>query len=125
MLPYLGAGAGQGLEDVYALCRLLSHSTTTKSNLDVLYIIALVLTRFQLTTLLQVVIKVYDTIRRPRANMILERSMRAGVIYNSFGPNHYNAEDMRRHLVGMMEPVWFHDLEAEVTEEIEAMGKTI
>jgi salicylate hydroxylase len=37
MLPHLGAGAGQGLEDVYALCRLLSHPTTTKSNLDVLY----------------------------------------------------------------------------------------
>ena len=38
MLPHLGAGAGQGIEDVYALCRLLSHPTTTKSNLDVLYI---------------------------------------------------------------------------------------
>ena len=36
MLPHLGAGAGQGIEDVYALCRLLSHPTTTKSNLDVL-----------------------------------------------------------------------------------------
>jgi len=38
MLPHLGAGAEQGLEDVYTLCRLLSHPTTTKSNLDVLYI---------------------------------------------------------------------------------------
>ena len=123
MLPHIGAGAGQGLEDVYTLCRLLGHPTTTKSNLDVLYIITLVLTRFQLTTSLQVMIKVYDTIRRPRANMVLERSMRAGVLYDSFGPNHYNVEDMRRHLVGMMEPVWFHDLEAEVTEAIEAMGK--
>ena len=35
MLPHLGAGAGQGIEDVYALCRLLSHPTTTKANLDV------------------------------------------------------------------------------------------
>jgi hypothetical protein len=38
MLPHLGAGAGQGIEDAYALCRLLSHPTITKSNLDVLYI---------------------------------------------------------------------------------------
>ena len=37
MLPHLGAGVGQGLEDVYTLFRLLSHPTTTKSNLDVLY----------------------------------------------------------------------------------------
>ena len=38
MLPHLGAGAGQGIEDVYALCRLLSHPTTIKCNLHVLYI---------------------------------------------------------------------------------------
>ena len=42
MLPHLGAGAGQGIEDVYTLCRLLSHPTTTKSNLDVLYITILI-----------------------------------------------------------------------------------
>lgn len=68
-------------------------------------------------------IKVYDTIRRPRANMVLERSIRMGDIYDSFGPNHYSAEDMRRHLPGMWEPVWLHDIEAEVTEAIEAMGR--
>ncbi|KAF8808041.1 salicylate hydroxylase [Phlegmacium glaucopus] len=105
MLPHLGAGAGQGFEDVYTLCRLLSHPTTTKSNLDA-------------------VIKVYDTIRCPRANMVLERSIRMGVIVSSFGPNHYSAEDIRRHLRGMLEPVWLHDLEAEVTGAIEAMGQT-
>ena len=49
MLPHLGAGAGQGIEDVYALCRLLSHPTTTKANLDVLYITTLTSTPFQLT----------------------------------------------------------------------------
>jgi len=104
MLPHLGAGVGQGLEDVYTICRLLSHPTTTKSNLDV-------------------VLKVHDTIRRPRANMVLERSIRMGEIYDSFGPNHYSTEDMRRHLPGMWEPVLLHDLEAEVTEAIEAMGE--
>ena len=45
-----------------------------------------------------------------------------GDIYDSFGPNHYSAEDMRRHLTGMWEPVWLHDTEAEVTEAVEAMG---
>jgi len=69
------------------------------------------------------VIKVYDTLRRPRANMVLERSIRMGDIYDNFGPNHYSTEDMRRHLPGMWEPVWLHDLEVEVTEAIEAMGE--
>ena len=67
-------------------------------------------------------IKVYDSIRRPRANMVLERSIRMGDIYDSFGPNHHNIEDIRRNMPGMYEPVWYHDLEAEVTEAIETIG---
>ena len=47
-----------------------------------------------------------------------------GDIISGFGPNHYSAEDMRQHLVGMWEPVWHHDLEAEVTEAIEAIEAT-
>lgn len=35
MLPHLGAGVGQGFEDVYTLCRLLAHPRTNKSSLDV------------------------------------------------------------------------------------------
>ena len=55
--------------------------------------------------------------------MVLERSIRMGDIYDSFGPNYYSVEDMRRYLPGMWEPVWLHDIEAEVTEAIEAMAK--
>ena len=35
MLPHLGAGAGQGIEDAYVLARLLSHPDTSKDNLEV------------------------------------------------------------------------------------------
>lgn len=35
MLPHLGAGVGQGFEDVYVLCRLLGHPGTKLSNLNV------------------------------------------------------------------------------------------
>lgn len=35
MTPHLGAGVGQGFEDVYTLCRLLCHSVTKKVNLNV------------------------------------------------------------------------------------------
>jgi salicylate hydroxylase len=34
MQPHLGAGVGQGFEDVYVLCRLLTHPSTKLSNLD-------------------------------------------------------------------------------------------
>jgi salicylate hydroxylase len=67
-------------------------------------------------------IKVYDTIRHPGANMVLERSIRMGEICDGFGLNHYSIEDMRRDLPGMFEAVWFHDFKAEVTEAIEAIG---
>ena len=35
MLPHLGAGAGQGVEDAYILARLLSHPETHVGNLEV------------------------------------------------------------------------------------------
>ena len=46
-----------------------------------------------------------------------------GEIYDSFGPNRYSAEEMGQHLSGMWEPVWLYDIEAEVTEAIEAMQR--
>jgi len=35
MLPHLGAGVGQGFEDVYALCTLLKLPEIRKANLNV------------------------------------------------------------------------------------------
>lgn len=35
MLPHLGAGAGQGIEDAYLLGKLLGHPQTTLENVDV------------------------------------------------------------------------------------------
>ncbi|KAF9554206.1 salicylate hydroxylase [Agrocybe pediades] len=99
MLPHLGAGVGQGFEDVYVLCRVLSHKKTTKANLEA-------------------ALAIYDELRVPRANMVLEQSIKTGKIYENYGPGHYDVEDMRRQMKGMWEPVWHHDLEAEVDEAI-------
>ncbi|KAF8973500.1 salicylate hydroxylase [Flammula alnicola] len=104
MLPHLGAGVGQGFEDVYVLCQLLGHPGTMTSNLDS-------------------VLAVYDGLRPSRANMVLQRSIEAGNIYDNFGPGKYNAQDMRRHLTGLWEPVWHHDLEAEVSAAITTLEK--
>ena len=35
MLPHLGAGAGQGIEDAYLLGKLLGHPQTTLANVEV------------------------------------------------------------------------------------------
>ena len=35
MLPHLGAGAGQGIEDAFVLARLLSHPSATAENVEV------------------------------------------------------------------------------------------
>ncbi|KAJ6617166.1 hypothetical protein B0H10DRAFT_2385465, partial [Mycena sp. CBHHK59/15] len=70
---HLGAGVGQGFEDAFALCQLLSHPATTPSN-DVF--------------------RAYDAVRRARANSVLERSVRAGNIYEVYGKPGYQAADM-------------------------------
>ncbi|KAJ7771617.1 FAD/NAD-P-binding domain-containing protein [Mycena metata] len=99
MAPHLGAGVGQGFEDVYVLCELLGHPSTNLSNLED-------------------VLKAYDAIRQPRANMVLKESFRTGVIYEAFGKPGYGADDMAGHLAGRREPIWRHDLEGDVASAV-------
>jgi len=102
MAPHLGSGVGQGFEDVFVLCQLLGHPSTNLSNLED-------------------VLKAYDAVRQPRANMVLERSFRAGVIYESYGKPGYGLDDMAGHLAGIWEPIWRHDLDGDVAEAIESL----
>lgn len=60
----------------------------------------------------------YDSLRPIRANMVLNRSAQMGNIYEEFGKGHDTTEDISRRLVGMWEPVWHHDLDAEVNAAI-------
>ncbi|OAX40897.1 FAD/NAD(P)-binding domain-containing protein, partial [Rhizopogon vinicolor AM-OR11-026] len=62
MCPHLGAGVGQGLEDVRVICELLTHPQARLSNIES-------------------VLEAYDFVRQPRANMILRRSVWAGELY--------------------------------------------
>ncbi|KAF7353667.1 Salicylate hydroxylase [Mycena venus] len=103
MTPHLGSGVGQGFEDVFLLCELLGHPSTNLSNLEA-------------------VLKAYDTIRQPRANMVLERSFRAGAIYESFGkPGYSTGNEMEGHLAGQWEPIWRHDLDGDVVEAVASL----
>ncbi|EKM83971.1 hypothetical protein AGABI1DRAFT_51593 [Agaricus bisporus var. burnettii JB137-S8] len=109
MQPHLGAGVGQGFEDVYVLFRLLAHPSTQRSNLD--------------ASSTQTTLSVYDKLRPRRANMVLEASARAGRIFDGFGKPGCDAEWARRELAGIWEPVWNHDLKQEVDEELTKLDK--
>lgn len=102
MQPHLGAGVGQGFEDVYVLCRLLSHPGTRLSNLGI-------------------VLGIYDQVRPRRSNMVLEASARAGRIYDGFGKPSQGPEWAASMLTGIWEPIWHHDLKAEVDAALEKL----
>ncbi|KAI0363144.1 FAD/NAD(P)-binding domain-containing protein [Pilatotrama ljubarskyi] len=94
MLPHLGAGAGQGIEDAYLLARLLRHPHTDANNLESVF-------------------QVYSDIRRPRAQMVCERSHLAGSIYDGHGPHGMDWENVGQDLEGLFESVWHHDLDGD------------
>ncbi|KAL5490522.1 hypothetical protein ACEPAI_5355 [Sanghuangporus weigelae] len=91
MLPYLGAGAGQALEDALVLVKLLALSQTTAENVEE-------------------VLKAYDTVRRPRANMVLTQSTLMGLVYDCLGPSGATKEGIRTDLEEKWDDVWSHDV---------------
>ncbi|GJJ14209.1 hypothetical protein Clacol_008471 [Clathrus columnatus] len=106
MLPHMGSGAGQAIEDAYILSELLSLPQTTKRNL-------------------KLVLKAYDYVRRPRANKVLTRSRDVGEIYEFRGPSGDNQTGIRKDLENMWSFVWHHDLGDDVrtaTEYLEEIS---
>ncbi|KAF5313151.1 hypothetical protein D9619_002826 [Psilocybe cf. subviscida] len=99
MLPHLGAGVGQGFEDVYVLYRLLTLPETKMENLET-------------------ILATYDKLRVPRANAVLERSIVSGNIYDNYGPKGYDAKTLEDKVRGQWEWVWDHDLEAQVNTAV-------
>ncbi|KAJ3488182.1 hypothetical protein NLI96_g3021 [Meripilus lineatus] len=100
MLPHLGAGSGQGIEDAYLLGTLLGHSRTKASNLES-------------------VLKVYDEIRRPRAQKVWEDTRMAGDIYEGFGRQGFTPDGLRQDLSGLWDFVWNHD----IVKDIQTAGE--
>ncbi|KAK8125160.1 mannitol 1-phosphate dehydrogenase [Apiospora kogelbergensis] len=89
--PHQAAGAGQGLEDAAVLSHLL----------------ALVKTPDQL----EYAFKVYDSIRRPRAQKVVSTSFEAGIIYTWMDPD--IGDDMNRIVENANQRlhwIWQHDI---------------
>ncbi|KAF9469670.1 FAD/NAD(P)-binding domain-containing protein [Collybia nuda] len=102
MAPHLGSGVGQGFEDVFVLCALLGHPNTRKANLEA-------------------AIRTYDSIRRPRANMVLRQSSMAGEIYEAHGKDGETIQSLRHKLKGIWAPVWHHDLAADIVTVMDSL----
>ncbi|KLO12590.1 FAD/NAD-P-binding domain-containing protein [Schizopora paradoxa] len=98
MLPHLGAGAGQSLEDALLLIRLLSHSETKSTNVEL-------------------VLQAYDMMRRPRGNHILESSIKSGLIYEGHGPSGGSIQGQQKDLPGIWN-IWYHDQSADFANAV-------
>ncbi|KAH0585230.1 hypothetical protein H2248_008476 [Termitomyces sp. 'cryptogamus'] len=99
MLPYLGSGAGQGFEDVYALCSLLGDARARKCHIDD-------------------VLEVYDSIRVARANMVQKLSTLMGNIVEKRGPGGGTNAQIQEQLRDIYHPIWHHDLKEEVKRAV-------
>ncbi|TCD64571.1 hypothetical protein EIP91_003898 [Steccherinum ochraceum] len=99
MLPHLGAGAGQALEDAHLLAKLLAHPQTTSD-------------------IIPSVLEAYDHTRRSRAQMVWDRSVMAGNIYEERGDHGPAIEGVREDLHDLWEPVWRHELSADLRKSV-------
>ncbi|RPD82203.1 FAD/NAD-P-binding domain-containing protein [Lentinus tigrinus ALCF2SS1-7] len=102
MLPHLGAGAGQGLEDALLLVRLLKRPETNRDNLPA-------------------VLQTYSDVRRPRAQAVWEVSDRAGRVYDFHGPHGSTPEGLREDLEDICAPIWHYDLDRDLESAIEML----
>ncbi|CDU25760.1 probable Salicylate hydroxylase [Sporisorium scitamineum] len=93
-VPHQGAMAGQAIEDALFLSQLLSHPKVYNGNL---------------TKALQV----YDKIRVPRANRVLETSLEAGDTYEFRGVGADDPQALGKHLVERFDHIWDYDLDKE------------
>ncbi|KIK70566.1 hypothetical protein GYMLUDRAFT_89587 [Collybiopsis luxurians FD-317 M1] len=101
MLPHLGAGVGQGFEDVFLLVQLLTHPQAKNGNLPDL-------------------LMRYNTVRPPRANGVLQASAEAGRMYDSFSSKE-DTSRLQRGLPGIWEDIWGHDLNKDVAASFESL----
>ncbi|OJT04462.1 Salicylate hydroxylase [Trametes pubescens] len=105
MLPHLGAGASQGLEDAYVLVRLLSHPETNVGNLEA-------------------VLQAYSAVRQPRAQSVWDASYRAGSTYHLQGPHGATKEGLCEDLKDMWKPVWHYDFLSDVNSAVDSLRRS-
>ncbi|VDB92183.1 unnamed protein product [Peniophora sp. CBMAI 1063] len=102
MLPFLGAGAGAGIEDAYVIASLLAHPQTSRKNLSY-------------------VLRAYNSVRVPRATYIANGSRRAGEVMHGRGPSGPSASGRRDDLESQWEKVWNYGIKEDVERAVAAL----
>ncbi|KZV60116.1 FAD/NAD(P)-binding domain-containing protein [Peniophora sp. CONT] len=102
MLPFLGAGAGAGIEDAYVLASLLAHPQTCHANLSF-------------------VLRAYDSIRVPRAAYIAEKSRRAGEVLHGRGPSGPSVAGRWNDIESQWDKIWNTDVKVDVANAVAAL----
>ncbi|KAI0272657.1 FAD/NAD-P-binding domain-containing protein [Gloeopeniophorella convolvens] len=99
MLPFLGAGAGQGIEDAWVLSRLLTHPQTCASTLEA-------------------VLRAHNRVRVPRGTFVAAQSKLAGEIFEGHGPSGASVEGQKADVENIWDRVWHHDINADIESSI-------
>jgi salicylate hydroxylase len=106
--PFLGAGIGQGIEDLFMLWRLLTDPRASKKNL-------------------QGILKTYDSLRVPRASYVVTASGEVpNVIFPVFTDPSVSKEvklETIRDFKGRQERIKGHDVEVDAKKAIEALER--
>ncbi|KAI0756258.1 FAD/NAD-P-binding domain-containing protein [Daedaleopsis nitida] len=103
MLPHLGAGAGQGIEDAFLLVRLLNHPQTTIENIPNMF-------------------AAYSQIRQPRSQLVWDTSYHAGSTYDYHGPSGATPEGLCKDLEDLWKPVWRYNVEGDLDAALATLG---
>lgn len=67
-------------------------------------------------------LRLYDTLRPPRANKVLRMSARAGELYHAYGPE-LKQEQVAEALSGIWDPIWHVDLAKEVKDALTGLQR--
>ncbi|KZW00703.1 FAD/NAD(P)-binding domain-containing protein [Exidia glandulosa HHB12029] len=97
--PHCGQGAGQALEDSYILGQLLGHPKTTLQTL-------------------RSTLAIYDEIRRPRGNKVVEYSLETGNVWEGWGANGESVEGRKLDAEGRLDWIWQHDINQDAERAI-------
>jgi salicylate hydroxylase len=104
--PSQAAGAGQGLEDALILSRLLGL-VSDSSQIDAAF-------------------KVYDAIRRPRAQGVVRESADVGRQYYLSHPDYgHNLEKIKTDANLRLPLIWWHDLDGDIKTAKESFNTLI
>ncbi|KIY46102.1 FAD/NAD(P)-binding domain-containing protein [Fistulina hepatica ATCC 64428] len=97
MVPFMGAGAGQGIEDVYFLAKLLTHPAATPDKIEDILV-------------------TFNRFRAPRASAVKDRSFMVGNFLQGYDRD---GKTLAECMDGQFEYLHYYDMDQDVKAAIE------